>query len=94
MLEIILEIAMIVAIISLQTFFGYIGNKILGALLPVALVIVYIYFIAQGQIQFSIIDIVLPIVGLMALISIWEGGRKTKLSQQKKKLQKTKIQEK
>ncbi|TLF42364.1 hypothetical protein FEI14_05590 [Lacticaseibacillus zeae] len=87
MLEVILEIVMIVAIISLQTFFGYIGNKILGALLPVALMVVYIYFIAQGQIHFSIIDIVLPIVGLMALISIWAGGRKTKL-------RKTKVQEK
>ncbi|WP_254884811.1 hypothetical protein [Lacticaseibacillus casei] len=91
---IILEVVMIVAIILLQTFFGYIGSKILGAILPVSLVVAYIYFITQGQIHFSVIDIVLPIVGLMALISIWESGRKTKLSQQKKKLQKTKIQEK
>jgi hypothetical protein len=43
--------------------------------------------------QLSFGDIAMPIIGLLALISLWEGGRQSKLSKQKREMQKMKAQD-
>ena len=35
----------------------------------------------------------MPIIGLLTLISLWEGGRQSKLSKQKREMQKMKAQD-
>ena len=87
------EILIIVLIISLQTFFGYIENKLLGSILPIISVLLYIYLIIQGVIHISIMQVLLPFVGFFALISVWQGGRETKRTRRKKELQKMKAQD-
>ena len=52
-----------------------------------------IYFLANGLLQLSFGDIAMPIIGLLALISLWEGGRQSKLSKQKREMQKMKAQD-
>jgi hypothetical protein len=43
-----IETLIIVIVISLQTFFGYIESKLLGAILPIAVIVADIYFLANG----------------------------------------------
>ena len=88
-----IETLIIIIVISLQTFFGYIENKLLGAILPIAVIVADIYFLANGLLQLSFRDIAMPIIGLLTLISLWEGGRQSKLSKQKREMQKMKAQD-
>ena len=88
-----IETLIIVIVISLQTFFGYIESKLLGAILPIAVIVADIYFLANGLLSLSCRDIAMPIIGLLTLISLWEGGRQSKLSKQKREMQKMKAQD-
>lgn len=83
----------LIIVISLQTFFGYIESKLLGAILPIAVIVADIYFLANGLLSLSFRDIAMPIIGLLTLISLWEGGRQSKLSKQKREMQKMKAQD-
>ena len=80
-----IETLIIIIVISLQTFFGYIENKLLGAILPIAVIVTDIYFLANGLLQLSFV--------VLTLISLWEGGRQSKLSKQKREMQKMKAQD-
>lgn len=83
----------LIIVIFLQTSFGYIENKLLGAILPITVIVADIYFLANGLLQLSFRDIAMPIIGLLTLISLWEGGRQSKLSKQKREMQKMKDQD-
>ncbi len=55
-----IETLIIVIVISLQTFFGYIENKLLGAILPIAVIVADIYFLANGLLQLSLEILLCP----------------------------------
>lgn len=88
-----LELVLIVLVIALQTTFGYLENKKLGAILPVLSILLFVYLFVSGVIEFSVIDILLPLVGLFALVSLWENGRKSKYEKRKKELEKMKAKD-
>ncbi len=88
-----IKIILIVSVIALQTFFGHLESKILGAILPVISVGLFVYLLVAGYIEFKFFDILLPLVGLFALISLWEGGRTSKLNKQKKEIEKMKAKD-
>lgn len=80
-----IKILLIVGIIFFQTWFGYLENKILGAILPVTSIILYIYLLVNGYLSFGFITIIMPFIGLFALISLWETGKKLKKTNKRKK---------
>ena len=88
-----IKILLIVGINFFQTWFGYLENKILGAILPVTSIILYIYLLVNGYLSFGFITIIMPFIGLFALISLWETGKKTKKDKQKKEIDKMKAKD-
>ncbi len=88
-----LELLLIVFVIAFQTFAGYLGKIYLGVILPIILGGLVIYFIINNQLTFSFKDIVLPIVGLTALIGLYEGGKESKKKKLAKELEKMKAKD-
>ncbi|EPI03840.1 hypothetical protein D920_00274 [Enterococcus faecalis 13-SD-W-01] len=88
-----LKIILIVTVIAVQTFFGYIESKLLGAILPVISVGLYIYLLFSGVLDFSLITFILPLVGLFSLVGLWVSGRNAKHDKQKKELDKMKAKD-
>lgn len=73
-----LEIVLIIGVIAFQTLAGYIGNKYLGAILPIIFSGIIIYLAAVGQLDFSFRSISISLLGLSALIGVYEGGKESK----------------
>ena len=88
-----IKISLIVGIIFFQTWFGYLENKLLGAILPITSIILYIYLLINGYLSFGFITIIMPFIGLLALISLWETGKKNKKDKQKKEIDKMKAKD-
>ncbi len=83
-----LEIVMIVAVIALQTFAGYIGNKYMGAVLPIVFTGIVVYLFISGNLTLSFSDIFMPIIGPLVLIGIYESGKESKKKKVEKEMDK------
>ncbi len=70
-----LLIAAVLAVVALQYWFGYMENKYLGAILPLLLIGVVIWAAVAGKLTFSIRDILMPLLGLLGLLSVWDRGK-------------------
>jgi hypothetical protein len=93
MMDNVIEIIVIVGVIGFQTFSGYIGNKYLGAVLPIAFSGLVLYFAISGILSFSFRDILMPILGLGTLIAIYEGGKESKKKKIEKEIEKMKVKD-
>ncbi|KXT59256.1 hypothetical protein [Lactococcus sp. DD01] len=84
-----INIIIIITVISVQTIFGKLGNRYLGAILPLAFAGAVLYFLFTGKLEFSFQDIVMPFIGEITLIGIYavaEDSRKSKLKKQLDKM--------
>lgn len=88
-----IELLIIVAVIAIQTFCGYIGNKYLGSILPIIFLGFVGFFLYKGTLGFNFKDIIMPFLGLLTLVMIYEGGKETKKSKIKKELEKMKAKD-
>ncbi|MEO2553532.1 hypothetical protein [Enterococcus casseliflavus] len=87
------EILFIVAIIGFQSFAGYLGNKYVGAILPVVFSLIVISLFVTGKLTVSFRDILMPFVGLFALLGIYESADQSKKAKIKKEMEKMKAKD-
>lgn len=83
-----IEILIIIAVIAIQTFSGYIGNKYLGSILPIIFLGFVGFFLYKGALGFNFKDIIMPLLGFFVLVMIYEGGKETKKNKIKKRARK------
>ncbi|HBK4031857.1 TPA: hypothetical protein LIY66_001265 [Enterococcus faecium] len=88
-----IEILIIIGVIAFQTLSGYIGNKYMGAILPVIFSGIVIYIIVVGDLNLSMRNVLMPIIGLVSLICIYEGGKESKKKKTLKELEKMKAKD-
>ena len=88
-----LEIGIVIAVIGIQTFSGYLGNKYLGAILPIVFSLIVIYLFITGKLTVSFRDILMPFVGLFALLGIYESADQSKKAKIKKEMEKMKAKD-
>lgn len=88
-----MEILIIIGVIVFQTLSGYIGNKYMGAILPVIFSGLVIYIIVAGDLNLSMRNVLMPIIGLVTLICIYEGGKESKKKKTIKELEKMKAKD-
>ncbi|MFD2391345.1 hypothetical protein ACK4CS_08895 [Enterococcus gallinarum] len=88
-----MEILIIIAVIAFQTLSGYIGNKYMGAILPLIFSGLVIYIILSGNLNLSVRNVLMPIIGLVALICIYEGGKESKKKKTIKEMEKMKAKD-
>ncbi|KRN97759.1 hypothetical protein [Companilactobacillus kimchiensis] len=67
-----------ILIVAFQSFAGYKHNKYLGMILPVIFIGSIIYLMAAGRFELTTRNIVMPIVGLVALIGLYGFAGRTK----------------
>ena len=84
----ILELLLIVFVIAFQTLSGYLGKKYLGAILPVIFSGLVVYIVISGHWNLSLKNILIPFVGLIALICMYEGGKESKKKKTHKRIRK------
>lgn len=60
----------------IQYFFGYFRHPLMASILPTLLVLFWLFLLIMGHINFTINDIIIPILGLMALLSFYDQGKK------------------
>lgn len=89
----ILELLLIVFVIAFQTLSGYLGKKYLGAILPVIFSGLVVYIVISGHSDLSFKNILMPFVGLIALICMYEGGKESKKKKLAKELEKMKAKD-
>ncbi|KAA9179866.1 hypothetical protein F6X86_03710 [Enterococcus durans] len=89
----ILELLLIVFVIAFQTLSGYLGKKYLGAILPVIFSGLVVYIVISGHWNLSLKNILIPFVGLIALICMYEGGKESKKKKLTKELEKMKAKD-
>lgn len=87
------ELLIVVAIITFQTFMGYIGNKYLGSILPISFLLFIFYLIVAGYFTLSFRGLIMPPLGFFTLIGIYKGGQESKNNKIKKELDKMKAQD-
>ena len=78
-----LLILFIVALIAFQSFAGYKQNKYLGAIIPVVFCAIVLYLMVMTDYHWNFRNIVMPMIGLVSFIGIYNAGSESK----KKKLQ-------
>lgn len=88
-----IEILIIIAVIAIQTFSGYIGNKYLGSILPIIFLGFVGFFLYKGALGFNFKDIIMPFLGFFVLVMIYEGGKEIKKNKIKKELEKMKAKD-
>lgn len=88
-----IKIVLIVGIIVLQTYFGYIRSRILGAILPIASILIFIYLLYKGILEFNLITVILPLVGLFSLTGLWQSGKNKKDIKEKNEIDKMKAKD-
>ena len=89
----ILELLLIIFVIAFQTLSGYLGKKYLGAILPIIFSGLVVYIVIRGQLDFSFKNILIPFVGLVALICMYESGKESKKKKLEKELEKMKAKD-
>ena len=88
-----MEILIIVGVIAFQTVSGYMGNKYMGAILPVVFSVLVIYIIVAGHLNLSFRNVLMPIIGFVTLICIYEGGKESKKKKTIKEMEKMKAKD-
>ncbi|EGO8836903.1 hypothetical protein D7L35_13640 [Enterococcus faecalis] len=88
-----IEVLIVIGIIAFQTLSGYIGNKYMGAILPLIFSGLVIYIIVAGDLNLSLKNVLMPIIGLVALICIYEGGKESKKKKTVKEMEKMKAKD-
>lgn len=88
-----IEVLIIIGVIVFQTLSGYIGNKYMGAILPLIFSGLVIYIIVAGDLNLSLRNVLMPIIGLMSLICIYEGGKESKKKKTVKEMEKMKAKD-
>lgn len=77
----------------LQYYFGYRDYKKLGMILPVMFIGLVIYFIIKGTMNFSVRDILMPLLVLFMLAGVWSNGYEKKQKAINKELDKMKAKD-
>lgn len=80
----IVVIVIIAGVIGLQTLAGYFGNKYLGFILPILFIVIVLYLFLRGNLTFSVRDILMPLVGIISLVMIYERADKARQLKQKR----------
>ena len=88
-----LEIGIVIAVIGIQTFSGHLGNKYLGAILPIIFSGIVAFLFVRGNLSFSFRDILMPFIGLFALFGIFESANQSRKSKIKKEMEKMKAKD-
>ena len=88
-----IELLIIIAVIAFQSLSGYIGNKYLGSILPIAFLCFVSFLLFKGTLGFNFKDVTMPFIGFIVLIGIYEGGRESKKKKIKKELDKMKAKD-
>jgi NhaP-type Na+/H+ or K+/H+ antiporter len=88
-----MEILIIGGVIAFQTVSGYMGNKYMGAILPVVFSGLVIYIIVAGHLNLSFRNVLMPIIGFVTLICIYEGGKESKKKKTIKEMEKMKAKD-
>ncbi|EOK14526.1 hypothetical protein [Enterococcus faecalis] len=89
----IVDYVVIIAVIAFQTFAGRIGNRYLGAILPIVFLGFVLYFLVSGNLSLSFKDIVMPVIGTISLICIYAGGEEYRNKKIRKELEKMKAKD-
>ena len=76
-----------------QYYFGYRDYKKLGWVLPLIFIGLVIYFIIKGTMEFSVRDILMPILVLFMLAGVWSDGYERKQKKINKELDKMKAKD-
>lgn len=76
-------IFVIIICIAIQSLAGYYNKKIIGLILPLMLLIFVVFLFFTGNLKFSFSDIMIPLLGIFALLYLYENGSK----QSKKKIE-------
>lgn len=80
----IVVILIIAGVIGLQTIAGYFGNKYLGLILPILLIVIVFSLFLKGTLTFSLRDVLMPLVGILSLGMINEREDKARQLKQKR----------
>lgn len=88
-----IEVLIVIGIIAFQTLSGYIGNKYMGAILPFIFSGIVIYIIVAGDLNLSLKNVLMPIIGLVSLICMYEGGKESKKKKTVKEMEKMKAKD-
>ncbi|MCQ9210450.1 hypothetical protein [Granulicatella seriolae] len=89
----VLTIIIIVAAIAWQEFSGRIGNRYLGAILPIIFAGFVFFFLFTGRLGFNFKDILMPFIGEIALIGTYESGKQSRKKKLDKELAKMKAKD-
>lgn len=63
-----------VVIVTSQYYFGYYEKKLFGWIYPVVFIVLVSWFAFEGLLEFSLRDILIPLIFLATLASIWDRG--------------------
>ncbi|EMF0277258.1 hypothetical protein KI095_001998 [Enterococcus hirae] len=89
----IIQLLFIAGVIGFQTLSGYIGNKYMGAILPAIFSGLVVFIVLTGHLNLTFRNILMPIVGLITLICIYEGGKESKKKKTIKEMEKMKAKD-
>ncbi|EGO8197468.1 hypothetical protein E5K21_002673 [Enterococcus faecalis] len=89
----ILTIIAIVSVIAWQDFSGRIGNRYLGAILPIIFAGFVFFFLFTGKLGLNFKDIFMPFIGEIALISAYGTGEQSRKKKLDKELAKMKAKD-
>ncbi|MEJ7218507.1 hypothetical protein [Staphylococcus gallinarum] len=82
------------AILALQYFLSRTGNKIIGLILPIVLIIAVIYMYNTGIIKLGLIPtLILTVIALLFLLGQWSEAQKANEKKSENELDKMKRKE-
>lgn len=83
----------IVAVIAFQDFSGRIGNRYLGAILPIVFAGFVFFFLFTGELGLNFKDILMPFIGEIALIGAYTSGEESRKKKMNKELERMKAKD-
>ena len=92
-MELIIKIASIIFVVLFQRLAGYMGNKFLGAILPVLFTGFVFYMFISRNLSFSFRDIFMPLVGILVLLGMYVDGSEYKKKKLARELEKMKAKD-
>lgn len=83
----------IVAVIAFQDFSGRIGNRYLGAILPIVFAGFVLFFLFTGKLGLNFKDVLMPFIGEIALIGAYTSGEESRKKKMNKELERMKAKD-
>lgn len=80
-------------VIGVQSLFGYKKWKAAGWVLPLTLLGFVLYCAFRGLMKFNVRDILMPLLGLLALGMLWQRGADRAEQKRQKELEKMKAKD-